>query len=109
MDTPSNTTLSCAIILTLPAFPVPLVLADICVPLVTVREPVLILISPALPLPTVSTVILPSPVISIVSGALILILPPLPIDVVEAEIKPSLVKVILRLGSNSPNCSPTPL
>ena len=43
---------------------------------------------PALPLPSVSTVILPFPVMFMVSGANKLMWPPLPLDVVRADMKP---------------------
>ena len=52
---PSNTTLSSAVIFTLPAFPFPWVLAFITAPLVTSREPVSIVISPAFPVPCGAT------------------------------------------------------
>ena len=60
----------------LPAAPALLVSAEMAIPSVRVRFWASILISPALPVPVVSTEIFPSPVISMFSGANILMLPP---------------------------------
>ena len=101
-DAPSNTILSCAVISTLPAFPLPKVSADITAPLVTSREPVVIFISPASPTAVDSTKLnaplrcLPSEDIlsnTIVSCAVISTLPAFPFPWVLTDISPPLVTV----------------
>ena len=82
----------------LPPSPVSDVAADIVVFSAMVRFSVSMLMMPALPAPSVSTVILPSPEIFMFSGANILMLPPSPLAVVRADMKPFSVKVMLRLG-----------
>ena len=54
--------------------------------------------SPALPVPNVSTLIVPLPLIFIFSGAVMLISPPLPSPKVEPEIFPWLKKLIIKFG-----------
>ena len=106
---PLSSSFSVGLILILPPAPLLEVAAEMSIPSAIVRFWVWMFISPALPVPSVSTVILPLPWMLMFSGAVILMLPPLPLEVVRAEIKPFSVKVILRSGSNSPICSPTPL
>ena len=84
----------------LPPSPLSDVAADIVVLSAIVRFSVWMLMMPAFPAPSVSTVILPSPEIFISSGANILMLPPSPVERVRADMKPFSVKVIFRFGSN---------
>ena len=90
------------LMLMLPPFPLSDVDADMVVFSAIVRFSVSMLIVPASPLPVVSTVILPSPVMLMFSGANMLMSPPSPMEVVRADMKPFSLKVILRLGSNPP-------
>ena len=93
-------------ILIAPAFPSPVVEAEMDMPSAIVRFWVSISIMPALPMLFVVTLISPSmmsvvsglPVMFMVSGALINMLPPLPVELVEAEIKPWLLKLMSRFG-----------
>ncbi len=86
LPSPSKLIKSVALIVTLPPFPSPLVLALTKAPLVTSREPVVIDISPALPFPRTKTVLnapLLNPSLSSPSNltedvALIVTLPPFP-------------------------------
>ena len=82
----------------LPPAPLLDVVAEIVVPSAIVKFWVSMLMMPAFPVPWVSTVICPSPVMFIVSGANKLMLPPLPLDVVRADMKPELLKLMFRSG-----------
>ena len=86
------------LMLMLPPFPLSDVDAEMVVFSAIVRFLVSMLMVPALPLPSVSTEIKPSPEMSMFSGALMSMLPPLPVDDVEAEMKPSLLNVISMSG-----------
>ena len=72
----------------LPPSPLLDVDADMVMSSAIVRFLVLTWSWPALPVPSVSTVILPFPVMFMVSGANKLMWPPLPLDVVRADMKP---------------------
>mgnify|MGYP001148671788 CR=1 FL=1 len=72
----------------LPPSPLLDVDADMVMSSAIVRFLVLTWSWPALPVPSVSTVILPFPIMFMVSGANKLMLPPLPLDVVRADMKP---------------------
>ena len=98
---PCSWNVSLELILISPPFPLSDVDADIFVFSAIVRFSVSMLIMPASPLPSLSTVIRPSPspVIFMFSGANILMSPPFPRDLVLAEMKPWSVKVILMFGS----------
>ena len=82
----------------LPPSPLLDVDADMVMSSAIVRFLVLTWSWPALPVPSVSTVILPFPVMFMVFGANKLMLPPLPLDVVRADMKPLLLKLIFRSG-----------
>ena len=83
------------------------VVADMVMFPAMVRFSVSMLIIPALPLPILSTVILPGPEMLIFSGANMLMLPPSSLAVVRIETNPESVKLILRSGSILP-ISPSP-
>lgn len=93
---PCSWNVSLELILISPPFPLSDVDADIFVFSAIVRFSVSILMMPAFPLPSVSTFMMPSPVIFMFSGALMNMLPPLPVEEVEADIKPLAFKVMSR-------------
>jgi len=82
---PCSWNVSLELILISPPFPLSDVDADIFVFSAIVRFSVSMLIMPASPLPSLSTVIRPSPVIFMFSGANILMSPPFPRDLVRAD------------------------
>ena len=82
----------------LPPSPLSEVAAEIVMFSAIVRLGVWMLISPALPVPWVSTVILPPPVMFTFSGAVINMLPPLPESKVRAEMKPDSLNSIFSSG-----------
>ena len=95
---PLSSNVSVGLMLMLPPCPLSEVVADMVMSSDIVRFWVWIFISPALPVPSVSTVILPLPWMFMFSGAVISIFPPLPLSVVRAEMKPLLLKLISMSG-----------